>query len=276
VRDRSAPDAIAPVVSRRSHPGESHPVIVGAEARSWAGAGASPAVGALVLHGFTGSPSTMRSLAEVLAAEGHAVELPRLPGHGTHVDDMMATGWPDWSAEALRAHDELAARVERVVVVGLSMGATLAAAVAIERPSVAALVVINGALEPLGDDLAQAVRDALSAGETLIPSEGNDIALEGVEDLSYDGTPLRPLLSLVEAGPGLAERLAEITCPTLVMSAPQDHVVAPSASRYFADRVRARVEWVDLPNSFHVATLDHDRVLIEERVAAFVARVAGR
>ena len=43
----------------------------------------------LVLHGFTGSPVSMRPLAEVFADAGFAVELPRLPGHGTAVEDMI-------------------------------------------------------------------------------------------------------------------------------------------------------------------------------------------
>ena len=36
--------------------------------------------GALVLHGFTGCPQSMRGLAEAFAAAGFAVELPRLRG----------------------------------------------------------------------------------------------------------------------------------------------------------------------------------------------------
>ena len=59
--------------------------------------GAAP--GALVLHGFTGNPSSMRPLAEAFAGAGFHVELPRLPGHGTSIEDMQATGWADWTGE---------------------------------------------------------------------------------------------------------------------------------------------------------------------------------
>jgi carboxylesterase len=54
----------------------------------------------LVLHGFTGNPVSMRPLAEACAKEGFTVELPRLPGHGTSVEDLMTTGWADWSGPA--------------------------------------------------------------------------------------------------------------------------------------------------------------------------------
>ena len=67
----------------------------------------------------------MRGLAEAFAAAGFSVELPRLPGHGTTVEDMMTTGWADWTAEAEAAYQRLAARTEQVVVAGLSMGGSL-------------------------------------------------------------------------------------------------------------------------------------------------------
>src|SRR2546427_706487 len=65
-------------------------ILPGAEpwsASGGAGAGAPGALGALVLHGFTGCPQSMRGLAEAFAAAGCTVELPRLPGHGGDVAD---------------------------------------------------------------------------------------------------------------------------------------------------------------------------------------------
>ncbi|HVC72922.1 MAG TPA: hypothetical protein VNC85_04050, partial [Mycobacteriales bacterium] len=41
--------------------------------------------GALLVHGFTGSPQSLRGWAQYLADAGLSVELPRLPGHGTTV-----------------------------------------------------------------------------------------------------------------------------------------------------------------------------------------------
>src|ERR1700678_3289031 len=82
--------------------------------------------GALVLHGFTGNPFSIKGVAAAIADAGLTVEAPRLPGHGTSVADMIGTGWSDWSAAVEDAYLELAARCENVAVVGLSMGGTLA------------------------------------------------------------------------------------------------------------------------------------------------------
>src|SRR5580704_6208840 len=96
-------------------------IIPGAEPYSTSG----DTRGALVLHGFTGNPQSMRGLALALADAGFTVEMPLLPGHGTRIEDMLETRWEDWSAAAEVAYTELAARSDGVVVVGLSMGGTL-------------------------------------------------------------------------------------------------------------------------------------------------------
>ena len=119
--------------------------------------------GALVVHGFTGTPQSMRGLAEAFAAAGYAVELPLLPGHGTSVDDMATTTFADWSEAVARAYEELAARCDLVVVAGLSMGATLATWLAVRHPEIAGLVVINGAFAPTRAGRARRPRTARGA-----------------------------------------------------------------------------------------------------------------
>ena len=141
--------------------------------------------GALVVHGFSGTPQAMRGLAEAFAAAGFAVELPRLPGHGTTVDDLETTKFADWSAAVASAYDELASRCDRVVVAGLSMGATLATWLAVQRPDVAGLIVINGAFAPPEPNVLDAIRQMKAQGTARIPGPGNDVA-DPVERIRLD------------------------------------------------------------------------------------------
>lgn len=228
--------------------------------------------GALVLHGFTGNPSSMRGVAQAFADAGFAVELPRLPGHGTTVEDMLTTGWADWTAEVDRAYRSLAARVEQVVVCGLSMGGTLSLWVAAEHPEVAGLVLVNAAAEP-SPDMRAAIQAMVDSGETLMDGVGNDIADPDQTESAYTQVPLPPLLSMLDGVAGLQESLASITAPALIMTSPQDHVVPPSSSDHLAAVLGGPVERVTLERSFHVATLDHDRDLINERAVDFARRV---
>jgi carboxylesterase len=245
-------------------------VLPGAEPFSAAGG----PQGALVLHGFTGTPQSMRGLAEALAAAGFTVELPRLPGHGTSVDDMATTDWADWSGAAEAAYRDLAARCERVVVVGLSMGGALAVWLATRHPEMAGLAVVNPVVEPLDASVIDLARDLLDKGETTIAGIGGNIADPSQAELAYDATVLTCLLSLGEGVAELSTRLDQVEVPVLILNAPQDSVVPPSNSDLLARSVRGPVERVTLERSYHVATLDYDRDLIEERVVAFARRVA--
>jgi carboxylesterase len=231
--------------------------------------------GALVLHGFSGTPQSMRGLAEAFAAAGYAVELPLLPGHGTAVDDMASTTFTDWSEAVARAYEELAARCDLVVVAGLSMGATLAAWLAARHPEIAGLVVINGAFSPPEPDVRDGLEQLVAQGVTRIPGPGNDVAEPGQIELAYAEVPTAQVLSLFDAVGALETDLPRIVRPSLVITSDQDHVVQPASSDYFAERVTGPVERMRLVRSFHVATLDYERAELEARAIAFAARVTG-
>lgn len=229
----------------------------------------------LVLHGFTGNPQSMRPLAHAFADAGFAVELPLLPGHGTSLEDMALTGWSDWSAAADEAFARLSARCDKVVVAGLSMGGALTAWLGGRHPEIAGFVFINAlATEPEG--IRDLVQPMIDAGETLMPAIGSDIADPDVTELSYDGTPLKPLASMFDAAADLARSLASITAPVLVCNSPQDHVVPITDSDVIAATVAGPVERLTMERSYHVATLDYDRELIETTAVAFAKRVTGQ
>jgi carboxylesterase len=228
--------------------------------------------GALVLHGFTGNPQGLRGLAEAFAAAGFTVDLPLLPGHGTSVDDMLGTDWQDWSATAEAAYASLAARCERVVVAGLSMGGTLTAWLGTRHPEIAGLVFVNPAMD-VPAEMVKALEDLVAAGTDRIPAVGNDVADPAAREKAYDATPLRPLLSLAAAAAAVREDLAKITCPALILTSTQDHVVPPGDSDLLAERIGGPVERVILERSYHVATLDYDKDLINEKAVGFARRV---
>ena len=233
------------------------------------------AFGVLVLHGFTGTPQSMRPQADALAAAGFTVELPLLPGHGTAVEDMIPTRWADWSAAAERAYAELAARTEAVLVVALSMGGTLACFLAERHPEIRGLVLVNPYVEPPAESYRDILRGLIADGIELGPAVGSDIAKEGVVELAYTSSPLEAGLSLFEGIDLVAGDLARITCPVLLLSSRQDHVVPSSSGDLFIASASGPVERVWLEQSYHVATLDLDAQEIVDRTVAFVTKVFG-
>ena len=220
-------------------------------------------MGVLVLHGFTGNPYSMRPLAERCARAGYSVELPRLPGHGTSLEDLVPRRWPDFVEVALGAYDELAQRCDKVAVVGLSVGGGLTALIAEERLSIAGCVFINPMLKGPGAEMEQGLRDLIDS----------DIKKEGTTEAKYDGWPLRALQSVIEGVEVVDANLASITAPSLLLSSREDHTVAPANGDEIVEKSSGPVERIWLEESYHVATLDNDQELVESATIEFLAKV---
>ena len=244
-------------------------VIAGAEPYSATGDGR----GALVLHGFTGNPQSMRGLALALADAGFTVEMPLLPGHGTAIEDMVPTRWKDWSDAAEQAYTELAARSDAVVLAGLSMGGSLSIWLAEHHPEIAAIAVVNPLVVPPEKDALDFIEAMVEGGDEVAPGIGSDIALDGAVESAYPGSPLRAALSLFEGVTEVEARLEAVTCPVLVFTSLQDHVVDPKSSAELVARAKGPVEQVVLERSYHVATLDYDKDEIETRTVEFLSGV---
>lgn len=126
--------------------------------------GSGPLV--LLLHGFADSADTWRELLAELARRGHRAVAIDLPGFGR----ASAVGRVDLLAEydefvtaalvSLRRADDAPA-----VLVGNSMGATVALRAAGDRPDVAAVV----ALAPAGLGFHPVLHKASNALDTLVP-----------------------------------------------------------------------------------------------------------
>ena len=247
----------------------SHPIIPGAEPYSATG----DARGALVLHGFTGNPQSMRGLALALADAGFTVEMPLLPGHGTDISDMVPTRWPQWCEAADNAFNALAARCDAVAVLGLSMGGSLAVWLAEHHPEVAALSLVNPLVTPPDTATTGFIEAMIDGGDEVAPGIGSDIALEGAVESAYPELPLRAALSLFEGVEEVEAELGSVACPVLLFTSKQDHVVDPSSSDVVVERVKGPVEQVVLERSYHVATLDYDKDEIEARTVEFLRGV---
>lgn len=88
----------------------------------------APGGGALLVHGLTDSPYSMKALAEALYARGFEVTVLRLPGHGLWPGMLVATDSDDWTAAVRLAAADVAMRTppdRPYYVGGYSTGATL-------------------------------------------------------------------------------------------------------------------------------------------------------
>jgi carboxylesterase len=244
----------------------------GAESLSRAGQGALAKVGILLVHGFTGSPLSLRPLAELLSKRGFAIEMPRLPGHGTRPRDLLPTRYADWRAAALVALNQLRARTEQVFAVGLSMGGMLVLDLASSEP-IDGVVTINAQILDRGGLIVK-LAPLLEKIIPIVPASAagltkNDIK-KGGDEGAYDWVAAGAGNSLVRALPELRGRLNRVDSPLLVIYSRDDHSVPPANSKALPALVGSKnVTLLELEDSYHVATLDNDLPLLDERIAAF-------
>jgi len=97
--------------------------------RSFRLAQTQPKGQALLIHGLTDSPYSMKAMADSLHARGFDVTVLRLPGHGTLPSMMVEMSHRDWTAAVRIAARDVAARVapgQPFYIGGYSTGGTLA------------------------------------------------------------------------------------------------------------------------------------------------------
>jgi carboxylesterase len=229
-------------------------------------------IGALLCHGFTGSPQSLRPWAEYLARHGYTVSLPRLPGHGTRWQDMQLTRWDDWYSELDRAFTSLSERCEDVFVMGLSMGGALGLRLAERRPDeVAGIVLVNPYVVNVRRSLK--LLPVLKLVAPTAKGVAGDIKKPNTMEVGYDRVPLRALASLVENVDRTREDLGRITAPLLIFRSSNDHVVEPDSCRELRARVGTNdVEEHVLEDCYHVATLDNEAETIFAGSVDFMRR----
>ncbi|MFJ3053659.1 alpha/beta hydrolase [Pseudomonas nitroreducens] len=84
---------------------------------------------AVLLHGLTDSPYSLRHLGEHLRQQGFVVIAIRMPGHGTVPAGLTDAGWEDWMAATRLAVREASAQLPKgapLLMVGFSNGGALA------------------------------------------------------------------------------------------------------------------------------------------------------
>ena len=91
--------------------------------------------GALLMHGLTDSPYSLRRIGEILYARGYYVVGLRLPGHGTAPGELTRVRWEDWVAAsrigARHVRKQIGAEPP-LVIAGYSNGGGLAVKYALD------------------------------------------------------------------------------------------------------------------------------------------------
>jgi carboxylesterase len=234
----------------------------------------------LLLHGLTGSTFEMHWVAERLGRAGHRCLAPVMAGHGGVPAGLRGVPFEEWIAQAGRDLARLDG-ARRVFIVGCSMGALAACALAHARPErIDGLVLLAPALElqPAGA-LGGALGRLLGAGGVVIPkTAGSDVRDAEMRALNptMPGVPLGAISELVRMQRHVATLLPDVEAPALVIQGGRDHTVTMAGALRLASAIGSGpAHVVVLPESFHLVGIDVERDRCADETVRFIAATAA-
>lgn len=246
----------------------------------------------ILLPGLNGGGLELGQLPGFLGSNGFKTLIPKINGYlyGSEPDSFE-----DWVSQVHNAIDEIKDEYKTINLAGISMGSTLALAVASQRSDISSIALLSPVLrydgwsvpwyrflldiaykfgvrnwkyserEPFGiknPDLRRRIRDKFKANE-----------------LSEVGAPLITARHLHEAKGLMSyviKNLDAISSRLLIVQSVEDDTCTVwSAEKILSDAKSdlRRVIW--LGNSYHIVTIDNEREVVLNEVLRFFTRAAG-
>lgn len=232
-------------------------------------------LGVLLLHGFTGLPETVNGLIPHLEAAGLPYRMPTMRGHFSHPKDMEGVTYPDWIMDASKAMDDLLNEVDKVVIVGLSMGGTVALELAMRRPqdlagvvTVAAAIRFKDPLTALTPLLAKIFR------YWMMPPAPKDCAYGEAKNYRY--FPTKCFSSFADLCRHAEANVSKVTCPILILHSTVDQTIHPKSAQIIHDGVSSKekdLKWFH--RTGHEMMLDWEKDQVFADIMGFIkARTA--
>ncbi len=223
-------------------------------------------VGVLLIHGFTGSPAAMRGLGKYLnEIHGYTTLGIRLPGHGTHVDDLRRSKWRDWIIAVEDGLNLLRGMCDQVYVAGISMGGVLTL-IAANRYQVQGVAALSTPYGLTGDWRVRFMRPL----SLFVPKFKKPAAVGNRAETSYAYFVPHAIAEAAELAKLMQESLPKINIPVLLIQSRGDKVIEPNALDLISEQLhRLHPETLWLETSGHIITLDQEREIVYRKVADF-------
>ncbi|GAA4864564.1 carboxylesterase [Paenibacillus vulneris] len=226
----------------------------------------------MMIHGFTSSPAEFRRLGYYLHDIGYTVDGILLPGHGTSPEDMMTTGWKDWSGHVVQHYDAIKNRNgKQVIVIGHSMGGLLAMKLAMER-RLEGVISLSAPIFLKSRKTIMAVLLKYVMNYMEAKPAAADYIIE--EACTYTKMPVPCIVDLRKLMKLVKSRLEKVHVPIFIAQGERDGVVRPKSAAYIYQHVSSQMKQLTYyPDSSHAVLLDKEREKVYEDIHRFVMMV---
>lgn len=242
---------------------------------------------ALLLHGLAGSPLEVRLMGKLLQRAGFSVSIPTIAGYSA---GSAGTSWREWVAATAGIYTELRSKYKTVSVAGLSAGATLALAVAMNGTKPDALALWGVILEHdgwampwyrwifkpcylLGIGRSYGYREREPYGlknEKWRARVAEALRTHGLASIGPARIPANFLYQSMLLAQFVERNLARITADTLVMHAADDETASPRNAETVYGGIRSEHKRkILLGDSYHIITMDNERDLVARETIRF-------
>lgn len=194
--------------------------------------------GVLFLHGFTGGPYEVEPFVDYVKKETDwEVVVPTLTGHGAVLElEKKEARAERWISEAIVHYRRLSQRVDRVIVVGFSMGGLLAIYLAAHFP-IDRLVLLSAA--------AQYVNVPQLAEDLWIKAQGKSISslpqrLHRAYDYKLTHTPPRAVVQFLRIWSYVKQFYEKVSAPVCLVHGTKDAIVPIEASYELFERLGSK------------------------------------
>ncbi len=246
--------------------------------------------GVFLIHGLGGTQYDLGSMHKRLKNAGFITHSLTLPGHGTTPEDLASVTAEDWIAAVVAKYREIRDQHPRLHLMGMCMGALLAAALA-EREQhakghlvlLAPPVYIDGWATPWYRVLRPLMYAVPGVGRTMKIEEEDPFGIkneqlraivkakfERGENFHYRWVPLECIRQVDRLRGIVMKGARDIRCPTLVVHAREDELTSLRSANFLVEQIGgARARMVILEDSYHMICVDNDREIVAKNVLEF-------
>lgn len=207
-------------------------------------------IGVLILHGFSSSLDCVRAVEPPLKALGLSTRMPVLRGHGAASPTALrGVTWQDWVSDAESAMKDLLEEVEKVIVIGLSMGSLITITLAAEHREQIDSIILIAPIVRLMNPMAPGkpfyfvtkyfgplLRPLFKYVKRDWPPVYADPALAKY-NTNYLWVPLDAGASVLVFAELARKRLGDVEVPALIIQSHSDSTVAPESANIICNEI---------------------------------------